>query len=74
MYLSITDAHRLQGGILAGHLGAYFVHNDLTLIFLAHTQQGQSLEYPGALISRVLLEHLVRLLEGLLVIPIVQPV
>jgi hypothetical protein len=74
MYLSIADTHRLQSGILTGHLGAHFVHNDLALIFFAHTQQGQGLEHPGTLVSRMLLEHLVRLLEGLLVISIVQPV
>lgn len=74
MYLSITDAHRLQGGILTRHLGAHLVHNDLALIFLAHTQQGQGFEHPGALVSRMLLEHLVYLLEGLFVISIVQPV
>lgn len=74
MYLPVADTHGLESGVLAGHFGANLVNDALALVLLAKAQQREGLEHASALVARMLLQDLIRLLEGLLVVPIVKSI
>ena len=74
MQLLEGDVHGLEDGVVGGDLLEEGVQRPLRLRVPAQPEQRQRHQRLAALEVGLLLQHLLRLLERLLVVPVVQPV
>ena len=72
LHVSERDAHGLQDCVFRRRFLEHCVQDLCGFFFSAHPAQGQSHEHLAALEVRLLLQHLLGLLQRLLVIAIVQ--